>query len=615
MILVLISLPNPTFAQSTTPSNLNTGPYVDEIVYVVIPRQDDQVLALQSGAIEMHMGFIDPSYLPTLDMDPSIDIYSALRNGYGHITINCRKYPLNISAFRRAFAFAFDKTEVAAEVMQGFSQVHDSLVPYANGWCVEEDFEWHYYTNQADIGNQILDNAGFIINASSGYRLAPDGSPFEVLITYADYSELAGGVAQIGADALQALHVNATPNPAEFNEYISILDAHGDFDMAFYSRNFYSNDVDWLAYDYWSEYSVVPYQNPTNFVNATYDSWRDQLLYGTSYEEVYEAAAEMQKILHYNVPVLVAYQNTYIQAYRNDALTGHVQDLSRYISGPWTMRKIHRLDGTMGGIVFVGIGEEQESFNVFVARNPTIRSIFDELYPSLFKYGPDMVPHTDLARQMFIDTHDDNPSISEGHTRFTIDLIENATWSDGTPLTAEDVANSFTYIVESGAYGNPQAVECIDLVAAYAPLPYRVVLEYNTESYWHFSNFAFDYIFPRHIFHDVDGEIGYEEWNTWNPVIDPEHHHVTSGPFILTEYNPGEYILAANEDFRYYPTGPPPDHTASNPTDSTTPTGNPFEPISPITLATTVISGTSVIIIVLVVFEIIRHKQGITGEG
>ncbi|MHA2045366.1 MAG: ABC transporter substrate-binding protein, partial [Candidatus Thorarchaeota archaeon] len=77
-----------------------------------------------------------------LDADPDISIFSALRNGYGHITINCRDYPLNISAFRRAFAFAFDKTRVTAEIMDGFSQEHDSLVPYPNSWSIEDDMPY-----------------------------------------------------------------------------------------------------------------------------------------------------------------------------------------------------------------------------------------------------------------------------------------------------------------------------------------------------------------------------------------------------------------------------------------------------------------------------------------
>jgi ABC-type transport system substrate-binding protein len=118
------------------PSDLNVGPFVDTLVYKVIANQDQRILALQAGEIEMDNSFFDPVHLPTLAADPDIEIFEALRNGYGHITINCRDAPLNESVLRRAFAFAFDKTAVTVDIMDGFSQEHDSLVPFPNPWCV-----------------------------------------------------------------------------------------------------------------------------------------------------------------------------------------------------------------------------------------------------------------------------------------------------------------------------------------------------------------------------------------------------------------------------------------------------------------------------------------------
>jgi len=501
----------------------------------------------------MDNSFFDPVYLPQLDADPDIDIFSALRNGYGHITINCRDYPLNISGLRRAFAFAFDKERVTVEIMHGFSQEHDSLVPYANGWCVEDGFDWHYYDDRADIGNQILDDLGFDINNNTGFRHAPNGEPFDITIWYGSSSpEIAGGTAQIGVDALHELHIDAQKDAFPW-EYIDPISSHGSYDMYFSAVNFYSNDVDWLAYEYWSEYADVPFQNPTNFVNYTYDSWREQLLYGTTYEDIYEAASEMQKILHYNVPRLVMYENTYMQGYRNDKFTGHVEDLGRYITGPWTMRKIHKLDGSFGGTVPIAISQEPDSFNIYATNSAYSAAILSELWPSLYGFGPDLNPWPDLAESLLTETHSDNAAVPDGHTRFTIDIIQNATWSDGIPLTASDVAFTFTYQYESAFFENPVGEYIADLVAAYAPTPYRAVIEFNTESYWHFSNFAFEYVIPEHIFNDETG-IGYEGWETWNPVLDPADPNVNCGPYRFTDYEAGEYyVITYNPTFHYRP--------------------------------------------------------------
>jgi ABC-type transport system substrate-binding protein len=606
VLTILLASSYLTNALPPISTNLNSGPLVNSIIYKVIPNQDQRVLALQAGEIEMDTSFFDPVHYNTLDADPTIAIYSAPRNGYGHITINCRDYPLNISGLRRAFAYAFDKTRVTSEIMNGFSIEHDSLVPQPNSWCIENDLDWHYYTDQSDIGNQLLDDLGFEINTTTGFRHAPNGDPFDIVILYPSASqEIAGETAQIGVDALHALHIDAKKGAADTNT----LDDHGDYDMIFYAVNYYSNDVDWLAYEYWSEYADVPFKNPTNFKNATYDACRQQLLYGTTYEEVYNASYWMQKILQEQVPRLVVYENIYLQAYRTDRFTGYVPDLGSYITGPWTMRKLHRLDSTNGGVVQVAISEEPDSFNIFVTNSPYSEIILTELWPSLYRYGPDLNPYPDIAANLLIEKHLDNPDVQSGHTRFTIDIVHNATWSDGIPLTAEDAAFTFIYNYESSALGNSAGKYLDDLAAAYAPNPYRVILEYNTETYWHFSDFAYLRIIPKHIFNNETG-IGYTGWNTWNPVFNPVAPHVTCGPFrFANNYLNESFTLNSNPLFHYaintssHELLPPTDTTAVT---TTTGTNGWFD----MTLVmTSTLSASAMTIILCSVYGIYKHKK------
>ncbi|MGY5872032.1 MAG: ABC transporter substrate-binding protein [Candidatus Thorarchaeota archaeon] len=538
------------------PSDRHTGPYVDKVIYKVIPNQYQRLQALLDGQIEMDTAYYDPVNVQALEGDPDIGCYSALRHGYGQITINCRDYPLSISGLRRAFAFAFNKTAATYGIMDGYSQEHDSPIPYASGWCIEDELEWHYYDDRSDIGNQILDDLGFEINVTSGFRHAPNGDSFDIVVEVATYDSLSGQVGFLAVEALERLHIDARVVQSSYNEYVSRLDAHEEYDMWVYGQNFDTYDVSWLAYEYWSEYADVPYKNPTSFVNTTLDSWRNQLLYGTSYEEVYEAAAEMQKILHYEVPKLIVYQNTYTQGYRIDKFKDHVSELGGFISGRWTMRNIKNLDGSFGGEVPVAIGDTPDSFNIFTTDGAYSHYILENLYSSLYSLGPDLNPWPDLAVSMVTETHADDSYIEEGHTRFTIDIIQNATWSDGTPLTAYDIAFTFSYQYESAWFGNPAGDDISDLYAVYAPNPHRIVLEYTTESYWHFSSFAYDYIIPYHIFNDVDG-IGYENWAFWNPVFNSGDPLVTSGPFILTDASEDEYELSRNPLYYYLASGTP----------------------------------------------------------
>ncbi len=568
--IFVFMISSPVFSADAldVPSNINIGPFVDKVVFKVIQDHDQLILALQSGEIDLHTRHFLPSYLQSLEEDPDISIYSSLRNGYGHFTINCEKYPLNITGFRRAFAYAFDKTRVKLEVLDGLSQEHDSLVPYVSEFCIEDQLPYHYYTAQPEIGNQILDELGFKINPVTGFRTAPDGSLFRVVIEYVSLSqEVAGSTSRIAVDALHSLHIDASALGTGFNFLISKLDNHQDYDIAFYAYNFLTKNPDWLVEEFWSKNADVPYMNPCNFVNKTYDSWCDVLRSSMTFPEAYDAAAAMQLILHENVPRLVAYENYYNQAYRTDVFTGHVPDLFDYISGPWTLRKIHRIDGNPGGTVRVGT-RSVYSFNIFQSG----MGIFAELlWPSLYSMAPDLGFCPYIAESLLMETHAENTRVPDGHTRFTVDIIRNATWSDGTPLTAYDLAFTYTYLYETIQYGNPSSAILGDLVAAYAPTTHRAIIEFNTESMWHQSTFALAPIIPKHIFLD---EIGYENWNSWNPVYNPEDPFITSGPFTLTQWQDDAfYEFTANPDFCYYPEERIP--SSSNPTPSTDP-GTPF---------------------------------------
>jgi peptide/nickel transport system substrate-binding protein len=281
------------------------------------------------------------------------------------------------------------------------------------------------------------------------------------------------------------------------------------------------------------------------------------------------------------------------------------------------MRNIRKLDGTLGGTIRIAISEEPDTFNIYVTNSAYSAAILSELYPSLYKYGPDLTPWPDLAENLLTETHTDNPSVPVGHTRFTIDIVHNATWSDGEPLTAEDVAFTFTYAHESGIYGNPAWESIGEMIAVYAPSTFRVVIEFSTSTYWHFSNFAYTSIIPKHIFNDIDG-IGYEEWNTWNPVYDPAEPHVTCGPFVFTDYDAGEYYTITKNPLFHYSVQVPTSTTTittattTSSNSTTTTTGQTNEStqqqieLSRV-LSTALITGSGIVIVFCIVL-IVRER-------
>lgn len=539
LVFVLVATPQVTSFGFGTAQDLETGPFIDKLVYRILPTAEQRFLAMEAGEIEMDTGF-SYDYLNALGWDPDVNVYETTRNGYMYIDINCREFPLNMSEFRRAFAYAFDKTQVRAEAPYIEQQVHDSVLPLRNPWCIEDNLEPHYYYDNSSLGNQILDSLGFVINASTGYRTKPDGQPFKIYVEYLEtMPEVGNQTAVLAVETLNDLHIDAGARVyTVWNDYHELYTP----EMLVSQIDFDDFSVEWLVEEF---HSANVDNTMSGFSNSTFDSFCQQMLQGTSYDEVFEALSEMQTILHHNVPRLVVFQNLFYQGYRNDIFTGQVEDVWRGMTGPWTMCNVRRIDGTPGGTLMVGIGTAPANLNFFLTEYFTYqeakRNVLENLHLSLYTHGPDFEPRPRIASSIFIETHENNSMIPEGHTRFTIDIVDNLEWSDEVPLTADDIVFTFMYEWESRIYGNPEGIEIADLVAAYSPTPTRAVLEFSSESYWYFDKIAYDYILPEHAFTRSP-----ETWDEWNPFFNTSEPIVNCGPFTVTDFEQDEFIELTN---------------------------------------------------------------------
>ena len=131
---------------------------------------------------------------------------------------------------------------------------------------------------------------------------------------------------------------------------------------------------------------------------------------------------------------------------------------------------------------------------------------------------------------------------SPDHMDWTCTIREGVTWSDGQPLTAEDIAFTYTFIVENkgtGVFGDY--------------LPYQPTFEAPdaTTFIWHSSEPTFApeippwiYILPKHIWEPLDGKSGQEIKGF------EEIPAVGSGAFNMVEWKPGQFVrFDANKNY------------------------------------------------------------------
>lgn len=124
-------------------------------------------------------------------------------------------------------------------------------------------------------------------------------------------------------------------------------------------------------------------------------------------------------------------------------------------------------------------------------------------------------------------------------------LVRNATWSDGVPVTAQDVVYSFQVANNSASRLQPQ-VSIITSIEA--PDNYTVIFHYHPTILFLSYTAAAVPIVPKHVWEKYVPD----PTNSTQLVNYQDYPVVGSGPFQVTDYVQGQYIeLTANPNYFY----------------------------------------------------------------
>lgn len=176
-----------------------------------------------------------------------------------------------------------------------------------------------------------------------------------------------------------------------------------------------------------------------------------------------------------------------------------------------------------------------------VSANPFSPSAYAEvnflIYDQLFNFGQeDLSPVSGLAIWP--------PQHSADYKTWTFTIRSGVKWSDGVPLTAKDIAFTFNFINEKNLSSY--------ITELGAPIKHDAFVAPNdTTLVWHMAiptltpeNPPWVPIFPEHIWGKY--------WNATAQAIKqaPNIPAVGSGPFVLTQWKPGQYwTFEANKEY------------------------------------------------------------------
>ncbi len=285
-------------------------PYLDRVVFKVIPQPSTAVLALEQGEVD-YLWTVPGPEIPRLQANPGIILAKAPAGPGGSFCIdtlifNMRRPPFNQVEVRRAFAHAINRQQLLEQVYFNQGRVATGPIASTMTWAYTPDVTRYDYNPNEAI--RLLDGAG--------YRPGPDGRRFRVTFVHASTY---GRVAEVIRDNLARVGVDVELVTLEFNAAVDRVFVKAEFDLGIASYcNGPDPEIGVTRMYVSSNIKPIPFSNGAAYVNPQIDELFARA--ATSVDEARRAAIyhEIQRVLTRDLPYLWLIETEGYRAFRKE---------------------------------------------------------------------------------------------------------------------------------------------------------------------------------------------------------------------------------------------------------------------------------------------------------
>lgn len=293
-------------------------PGAAEVVYRVFPDVNTELLALQSGEIDVVANALPPAQVEQMRAADGIDVAEVAGLGYAHMTYNMDREPLDDTRVRQALAHAVDYESIREVVLQGqaVSTGSSPLMPVLAEYYDDSITEYEFDT---DLSRSLMEEAGFTADGSGMFDVT-----FDLIYSLQDpvTAQWAQMVQETSADA--GIRINLVGS--ERNTYLAQTDER-DYDI--YAGNFAIMDDPILNFSL----SYLP-GGAINYTNVDDPELNDLIARGTVEQDQATKVEIMQEaaaLVHEEVYDNIMYTQNLFFAH-SDSWTGFVSKPSELLS-------------------------------------------------------------------------------------------------------------------------------------------------------------------------------------------------------------------------------------------------------------------------------------------
>ncbi len=210
-------------------------PYIDELVYRIIPDLSTQFLELKSGSLD-DMGLTPQQYLfqtKGRKWETEFQKFKYLSFSYTYLAFNMESPFFGDVRVRKAVNYALDKEEIVKGVLLGLG--YPALGPYKPGtWVYNEKLKPYGYHPEKAM--QLLKEAGWADTDGDGV-LDRDGKPFSFTIITNQGNSLRIKAATIIQNRLKGIGIEVKIRTVEWAAFIKEFIDKGRFDATILGWN------------------------------------------------------------------------------------------------------------------------------------------------------------------------------------------------------------------------------------------------------------------------------------------------------------------------------------------------------------------------------------------
>jgi peptide/nickel transport system substrate-binding protein len=299
------------------PDYYGEGPFLDGVVYKIVPDTNTLLTQLKTGEVDVFMSF-GWTQFSEIENTAGVNPYVTPALDWEHLDFNLRLPLFQDKRVRQAIMYALDRQEIVDLVMQGKVKVATSgQAPLS--WAYNPNVK--QYTRDPEKAALLLQEAGWETGADGFYQ--KNGQKLSFVCSTTAGNRQREMVQQIMQEQLRTVGIemiirNYDP-PTLFGDLISNL----KFETVLFA---WSADVDPDDYSLWSSAQLPPNgQNFPGFVDARVDDLLVRTRSTFDQGERKQYFDEIQAILAEELPVIPMYFHANLDAVRTE-LRGYQQN-------------------------------------------------------------------------------------------------------------------------------------------------------------------------------------------------------------------------------------------------------------------------------------------------